>query len=292
MPEPFKNLYNHELIRKLAFDLQSVYRSFQVDDFIKSTMEMWDELGLKDRIYKISANLGEYLPEDYKTAIGILDKVVMNYGSWLDCRGMVFPIFVEIFGQYEENWDVSMAALERYTPYASGENAVRSFIIKNEERMMAQMVVWSKHESEHVRRLACEGCRPALPMSQSLPGFKKDPAPILPILEQLKTDPSIWVRKSVANNLNDISKTHPELVVKIAKEWYGKNAHTDWIVKHGCRTLLKKGNREALALFGCDDATSIEVDDFALGAPVVSIGEVIAFSFFVLAKHGVKSRLE
>ncbi|MDR0491138.1 MAG: DNA alkylation repair protein [Oscillospiraceae bacterium] len=292
MPEPFKNLYNHELILKLAFDLQSVYGPFQADEFIKSTMEMWDDIGLKDRIYKISANLGKYLPEDYKTTIGILDKVVMNYGSWLDCRGMFFPIFVEIYGQDEKDWDTSIAALERYTPYASAENAVRPFIIRHEERMMAQMVAWSKHESEHVRRLSCEGCRPALPMSQSLPSFKKDPAPILPILEQLKNDPSVWVRKSVANNLNDISKTHPELVVKLAKEWYGKNEHTDWIVKQACRTLLKKSNRDALALFGCDDVTSIDVDDFALGAPVISIGEDIAFSFSISARHTAKVRLE
>ena len=102
----------------------------------------------------------------------------------------------------------------------------------------------------------------------------------------------MWVRKSVANNLNDISKTHPELVLKISKEWYGKNEDIDWIVKHACRTLLKKGNRDALALIGCDDVTSINVDGFALGAPVVSIGEDIAFSFSISAKQAAKVRLE
>ena len=122
--------------------------------------------------------------------------------------------------------------------------------------------------------------------------YKKDPAPILPILEQLKNDPSVWVRKSVANNLNDISKTHPDLVIKIAKEWYGKNEDTDWIVKHGCITLLKKGNREALTLFGCGDSTSTDVIDFALGAPVVSIGEDINFSFSISSKQAGKVRLE
>ena len=106
--------------------------------------------------------------------------------------------------------------------------------------MMKQMYAWSKDENECIRRLASEGCRPALPWGQALTGFKKDPAPILPILRQLKADPSLHVRKSVANNLNDISKTHPDLVMELAKDWYGKNAYTDWIVKHGCRTLLKK----------------------------------------------------
>jgi len=236
--------------------------------------------------------LGKYLPADYKEAIGIIDKIVMNYGTWLDGTGWFFPIFVEVFGQDEENWDISIAALERYTLYSSSELAVRPFIIKHEKRMMAQMDVWSKHEHELVRRLSCEGCRPALPWAPALNSFKKDPAPVLPILERLKTDPSPCVRKSVANNLNDISKTHPDLVVKIAKEWYGKNEHTDWIVKHGCRTLLKKGNREALAIFGCDDAASVDVVDFTLGAKSISIGEDITFSFTIFAKEATKARLE
>jgi 3-methyladenine DNA glycosylase AlkC len=157
---------------------------------------------------------------------------------------------------------------------------------------MAQMVAWSKHENELVRRLSCEGCRPALPWAPALTNFKKDPTPILPILEQLKTDPSIWVRKSVANNLNDISKTHPDLVVKIAKEWYGKNENTDWIVKHGCRTLLKTGNRDVLAIFGHDDATSIEVVDLTIETPSISIGEDITFSFTISTKEAAKVRLE
>lgn len=232
------------------------------------------------------------MPADYKKAIGVIDQVVMNYGTWLDGFGGFFPIFVEIYGQDEADWDVSMAALARYTPYASSELAVRSFIINREERMMAQMYEWSKDENELVRRLASEGCRPQLPWGQALTSFKKDPAPVLPILEQLKTDPSIHVRKSVANNLNDISKTHPDLVVKLAKEWYGKNDDTDWIIKHGCRTLLKKGNREALALFGYDDTASAEIQDFTLETASVSIGEEIIFSFAVLTKEAAKVRLE
>jgi len=158
--------------------------------------------------------------------------------------------------------------------------------------MMAQMYAWSKHENEHVRRLSSEGCRPALPWAPALTSFKKDPSPVLLILEQLKTDPSPYVRKSVANNLNDISKTHPDLVAALAKEWYGEDERTDWIVKHGCRTLLKQGNRDVLAIFGFHDADSIEVDGFALEAASVSIGEELAFSFAIQAKCATKARLE
>ena len=174
----------------------------------------------------------------------------------------------------------------------SSEFAVRPFIINYEERMMAQMYEWSKDENEHVRRLSSEGCRPALPWGQALPKYKKDPTPILPILEQLKTDPSLYVRKSVANNLNDISKTHPDLVIKIVKSWYGKNEDTDWIVKHACRTLLKKGNRDVLTLFGYSDINSVDVKNFTLNKISISIGEDIIFSFTVLAKEETKVRLE
>jgi 3-methyladenine DNA glycosylase AlkC len=288
-----KNLLNHELLRKVAIDIQSVYNPFQVDGFLKSTIdETWDNLELKDRVYKIAVNLGKYLPADFKTAISIIDKVVMNYGTWLDGFGWFFPIFVEVYGQDEENWDISIAALERYTPYASSEMAVRPFIMKHEERMMAQMYAWSRHENELVRRLACEGCRPALPWAPALTNFKKDPTPVLPILEQLKTDPSEHVRKSVANNLNDISKTHPELVVKIAKDWYGKNEYTNWIVKHGCRTLLKKGNRDVLAIFGLHDVSSVDVLDFTLETTSVSPGDDITFSFAISVNETTKVRLE
>ena len=293
MPEPIKNLLNHSLLSKLALDIQSAYNPFQTEEFVRSILdETWDGLELKDRTYKISAALGMYLPQDYKTAIGVIDQVVMNYGTWLDGFAWFFPIFVELYGQDEENWDISMAALARYTPYASSELAVRPFIIKDEERAMAQMYAWSRHENELVRRLSCEGCRPALPWAPALNSFKKDPSPILPILEQLKSDPSVWVRKSVANNLNDISKTHPDLVIKLAKDWYGVNEFTDWIVKHGCRTLLKKGNREALALFGLQDVVFIEISGFSLGAASIAIGEEMDFSFTVSAKEATKARLE
>ena len=293
MPELIKNMLNHELLHKVALDIKSVYSPFQSEAFLASIMdETWDDLELKDRVYRISLRLGAYLPEEYREAIHIIDQVVMNYGSWLDGLGWFFPVFVQIYGLDEHNLDISIAALERYTPYSSSEIAVRPFIIKYEERMMAQMLAWSKHEDELVRRLACEGCRPALPWAPALTGFKKDPRPILSILTQLKADSSLHVRKSVANNLNDISKTHPDLIVQLAKDWYGQNERTNWILKHGCRTLLKKGNREALALFGYDDGVPVNVDSFTLGASSVLMGEAISFSFVIATSKTAKVRLE
>ena len=293
MPDLLKNMYNYEYLNKLSIEIQSVYDPFKVDEFVKSIMDStWESLELKGRCRQITVNLGKYLPDNYAEAIGVIDKVIVNQGSWLDGFALFFPEFVEVYGQGKADWDISIAALERYTPHASAEFAVRPFIINNEKLMMAQMYSWAKHKNEHVRRLASEGCRPALPWAQALPKYKKDPTPVLPILKQLKTDPSPYVRKSVANNLNDISKTHPDLVTKLAKEWYGKNELTDWVVKHGCRTLLKKGNRDVLAIFGFHDASSIDVDGFALGEESISIGEDITFSFVLMAKEATRVRLE
>ncbi|EQF26988.1 DNA alkylation repair enzyme family protein [Clostridioides difficile CD160] len=288
MPDLLKNKFNHESLHEVALAIQSVYNPFQVDEFIKSTIdETWDNLELKSRCRKISMNLGKYLPSNYKEAISILEKSVRGFSI-----AFFLPDFVEVYGQDDADWDLSISVLERNTEYWSSEFAVRVFIIKDEKRMMEQMYKWSKHENEHIRRLASEGCRPQLPWGQAITSFKKDPTPILPILEQLKTDTSLYVRKSVANNINDISKTHPDLVINLAQDWYGKNEYTNWILKHGCRTLLKKGNRDVLALFGYDDTTSIDIQDFALDTPVFSIGEDLIFSFTILAKKATKTRLE
>lgn len=295
MSELLKNRYNYKSLRDLALRIKKVYPLFQIDDFINSTInEIWDGLELKARMRQITINLGKYLPEDYEHALAIIDKVIDNYPvGFNDFTLMYFPDFVEVYGQSECHWNLSMGALQKYTISSSSEFAVRSFIIKCEERMMEKMTVWSKHSNEHIRRLSSEGCRPQLPWGQALVSFKKDPTPILKILEQLKDDPSLYVRKSVANNLNDISKTHPELVEKIANNWYGKNKYTDWIIKHGCRTLLKKSNRNVLNLFGFLDAIDcVRVKDFTLVNTTVSIGQDIIFCFKIEAKKDTKIRLE
>ena len=287
---PLKNMLNYDSLNKFALTIKSEYSLFNVDEFLKTVIdETWEDLELKARGRQITLSLKKYLPSDYGEAIKIIDNVIVKYKGFA-C--FCFPDFVELYGQDEENLDLSIKALGRYTQYMSSEFAVRPFIINYEERMMEQMYIWSKDKNEHLRRLASEGCRPSLPWGQALQKYKEDPTPILPILEELKADPSLYVRKSVANNLNDISKTHPDLVIKIAKEWYGKNEYTDWIVKHACRTLLKKGNIDALAIFGYDDINSVDVNDFNLNETAISIGEDITFSFKIVAKKESKIRLE
>jgi len=294
MADLLKDGLNKDYLCKLAQDFAAVYDQFHGEDFVAAVMDdTWDNLELKGRMRQITVCLKKFLPDNYAEAISIIDKVIAGYGDWRTGFGAMFlPDYVEVYGLDEADWDISIAALERYTPHASAEFAVRPFIIKDEGRMMAQMLAWSKSSNADVRRLASEGCRPALPWAQALPRFKKDPTPILPILEQLKADPDAYVRKSVANNLNDISKTHPELVAGIAKEWFGNNKDTDWVVKHACRTLLKQSNREVLAIFGFDDADAIATDSFAISNTAVRIGYSFDFSFNISAKADTKVRLE
>lgn len=294
MAELLKNRYNFERIHELAITIQGVYPAFQVDDFIKGVMdETWEDLPLKARMRQITVNLGKHLPAEYEEALSILDRVIESYPEgFSDFTLMYLPDFVEVYGQDEKDWELSMKALEKYTVFSSSEFAVRPFIIQHEQRMMKQMSRWATHDDPHVRRLASEGCRPQLPWGQALVSFKKDPSLVIDILEQLKSDPSLYVRKSVANNLNDISKTHPERVIELAKKWFGKNKWTNWVVKHGCRTLLKKGNHEILALFGFVDGDRVIIEEFTLETNSLSIGEAIVFSFGIEVNEPTKIRLE
>jgi 3-methyladenine DNA glycosylase AlkC len=145
--------------------------------------------------------------------------------------------------------------------------------------MIKQMHNWSFHENHHVRRLASEGARPRLPWAIALQELKKDPTPILPILDNLKNDTSEYVRRSVANNLNDIAKDHPDLVLSIAKQWKGISKETDAVIKHGCRSLLKQGHVEILKYYALNGSNDIEISDFKILTPEIKVGDSLEFSF-------------
>ena len=129
----------------------------------------------------------------------------------------VFTDYVEVYGL--DDWEASIPALEEFTQQFSAEFAIRPFIVRYPERTMAQMLTWAGHESAEVRRLASEGCRPRLPWGIRLQDLVADPSPILPILERLKNDESESVRRSVANNLNDISKDNADVVLDLLPAW-------------------------------------------------------------------------
>ncbi|NHN33461.1 DNA alkylation repair protein [Paenibacillus agricola] len=296
MAEPLKAMYNEKFLLGFGMKVQAVYSPFNIEGFVAEAMDgTWNELELKARMRRITVTLGKYLPASYEEALAVMFKLDEA------CTGfpyLFFPDFVEVFGQAEEHWALSMEALERFTQRSSAEFAVRPFLLREPERMMQQMQSWAKHPNEHVRRLASEGCRPRLPWGQSLPMFKLDPAPVLPVLEQLKADPSLYVRKSVANNLNDIAKDHPALVLDTARRWKGVGPHTDWIVRHACRSLIRKGYPEVMALFGyaepADDASLTTFASLAVEPLALSIGESCELRYELHIEEGepVRIRIE
>lgn len=273
--EAMKDKYSRAFFAQFVPIVKGAYTSFDEENFLNLIYDDgWEGRELKQRIRHVAMTLTRTLPPDYETAIGILTRIAPQ------CRGfeyLFFPDFVELNGL--EHVETSIRALEQFTVYSSAEFAVRPFIIQDPDRMMQQMRSWASHENEHVRRLATEGCRPRLPWGISLTLIKQDPQPILPILTRLREDPSEYVRKSVANNLNDISRDHPALVLQLAREWYGRNPLTDWIVRHGLRSLIKKGNPEALELFGLGNCANLNVQALHVVNERVAVGDDLCFSF-------------
>ena len=284
-----KALYNQVFVQDLATTIAEASSGFDAVDFERRVFDAaWNERELKQRMRHITQTMQATIPGDYRAQIEVLNQVAPTVKDGL--LGMVFPDFVEQYGL--EDYEISVQAMEHFTEYSTAEFAVRPFIEKYPQ-MMDQMLAWADHPNEHVRRLASEGCRPRLPWGMALKAFKKDPAPILPILEKLKADDALYVRKSVANNLNDIIKDNPDIVLKTAKRWLKtEHPHTRWIVKHGTRTLLKRGDKRALALFGLADASGLQVSDLSFTKNELTIGEYFHFSFKLHVDRPRTVRLE
>ncbi|OLP67015.1 hypothetical protein BACPU_03740 [Bacillus pumilus] len=286
--EPLKNVYHASFIQELGNELEKESTGFDTNQFQQLVFqEDWSQLELKGRMRRVTESMHACLPEDYEHAIDVLQKVAPHFTG---LSALVFPDYVEVYGL--GHWDVSIQAIEFFTSLSTSEFAVRPFLIGHQEKMLVQMLVWSQNQNEHIRRLASEGCRPRLPWGMSVPALKKDPTVTLPILENLKSDPSRYVQKSVANHLNDISAIQPDFMKKTVKRWYGTSQQTNWIVKHASRTLLKKGDPEIMNLFGYGDDPSIQVIDLKLVQDAIHIGESMTFHFTLHAESSLKLRVE
>ena len=307
MAEPFKNMYNEQFLDLFTKDLKLVIPNLDTRAFVSRVMDNdWKNRELKQRVAHITTVLKEFLPSDYKEAIAkileLLDHIEPRYPHCSDIDDKKFGLSLEygaILDNYIEqygldDYETSIKAIERITQFTSCEFVTHLFIVKYPDEMMAQMLVWSKYKHWGVRRLASEGCRPRLPWAMALPSLKKDPTPIIPILENLKNDPARFVRLSVANNLNDIAKDNPEVVIDLAKIWQGESEEVDWIIKHGCRTLLKQGNSDAMKLFGLASAKYINIENFQISTSKVKVGNSLEFSFSLLndSNKEIKIRLE
>jgi len=274
MAEPLKNLYNKPLIKNIGNEISKHYKTFDTTAFSHSVFDKhWQNKELKQRMHHIAECLHAHLPSNYKKAIKILKPVAEKFEGF---EYMFFQDYAECYGLGD--FDTSIDALEHFTKYASSEFAVRAFILQDEKRMMKQMRLWAKSNNHHVRRLASEGCRPRLPWAIALPSFKNNPAPILPLLKSLMNDDSKYVRRSVANNLNDIAKDNPHIVIDWAQQWLHKTPQIDKLIKHACRTLLKQGHQQTLALFGYAEVKHVDVLHFKLQS-TIKMGEKLHFSF-------------
>jgi 3-methyladenine DNA glycosylase AlkC len=277
-----KDMFSQESVGALAQALASVYSPFPVERFLDGVFDRnWEGLALKGRVRQITLTLGRLLPADYPHALKILSLALPALQSQ-GFEKMVFPDFVEVYGL--DDWDSSLKALEYFTQHVSAEFAIRPFIERDPQRTLGQMLSWTAHSHPGVRRLASEGCRPRLPWGLRLNSLVADPVPILPILENLKDDPREEIRRSVANNLNDISKDHPDLVLELLAEWQDpEDENRCQLIGHALRSLVKAGHPGALQLLGFSNEPGISVSKIQLEPSRIKLGESTTFSFEILS---------
>jgi 3-methyladenine DNA glycosylase AlkC len=285
-----KDMFNPDSVGAFARAITDVYADFASKRFSDDVFDQeWPDLALKDRVRKLTIALGNQLPENYLAALKILQDAI----PLLKDQGfekMVFPDYIEVFGL--DDWDASIQALEFITQHVSAEFAIRPFIVRYPDQTMQQLHQWSNHPHPGVRRLASEGCRPRLPWGLRLKDLVADPTPILPILENLKDDPREEIRRSVANNLNDISKDHPELVVNTVSNWQDpENPKRSQLIKHALRSLLKSGHPGALDLMGFPADPEIKVENISLKPDQIHLGQDTNFSFEILSTGKEEQRL-
>jgi len=289
MPEPFKNLFNPEMIALMGAHFARVSKTFDSEGFIAAATNRIDDLELKERSNQIRQALHTCLPDDFREACNILlatlhpdDDVDISNLTMDDMgiRGWATMPMADFVGDAGlGNFDYGMDVLKALTKRGTSELAVRAFILQDPVRAMQHMLKWAEDPNYHVRRLASEGCRPRLPWAVRLPGFIADPGPVLPVLDRLKDDPVEYVRRSVANNLNDIAKDHPDRVAALAADWMKDAGRTrEKLIRHACRTLIKQGHKAALAALGYGDA-AVTLESLHIRTPVVQYGTSLEFDF-------------
>ncbi|MBB3351123.1 3-methyladenine DNA glycosylase AlkC [Rhizobium sp. BK049] len=258
MPEPLKKLLHEALVGDMADHIAAHAPAFDRERFVTLATDGLAALELMERSALIRDALLATLPGDFPEAASIL-KASLPAADTPGLSGwMLLPVNQFIAARGPDHFDLGLDLLKALTPHFTGEFGIRQFIHRDQQRALATISTWVGDPDQHVRRLASEGTRPRLPWAMRLPQLVKDPAPILPILTALMDDPEDYVRRSVANSLNDIAKDHPDLVAAfIAGHIHGASAERRRLLKHASRTMLKKGHAQALANFGFDAATAL-----------------------------------
>jgi 3-methyladenine DNA glycosylase AlkC len=290
MPEPFKNLFNPGLIDRMAAHLGARGAgAFDGAGFAARARDGLEALELKARSDRIARALDAHLPGDFDAAVALMlaalhpatdapDDAIPS--DDLGIRGWAVMPMAEVVAARaladadRGAFDRAMDALAAMTQRFSAEFAIRPLILHDPERALAHVRRWTGHPNRHVRRLASEGTRPRLPWGLRLAPFVADPAPLIPILTRLRDDPEDYVRRSVANSLNDIAKDHPDLIADLAADWLrGAPSPRARLVRHALRTLIKQGHPAALAALGHGPAR-LRLDALAV-SPRVRFGDAL-----------------
>lgn len=291
MAEPLVNQYGADVPKAIARMITAVHPAFESRKFVADALKGYEALALMPRGKHIARALHKHLPPDYPKAIAILLASLdqphgrdagLTLGSFLY---LPHTMFVAEFGldHFEESMRAQHALTQRFT----AEFSIRPFLQHHEAATLARLKQWASDPSEQVRRLVSEGTRPRLPWASRLPSFQKNPAPVLELLELLKDDPALSVRRSVANNLNDIGKDHPELLAKTAKQWLkGASEERRWIVQHALRSAVKRGEGGALEVLGFGKSAKVEVANARITPARVPMGEKVNIAFDVSNTSG------
>lgn len=284
MAEPLKNSYGPEIPTRIATMIARVFPSFEADAFQRAALEGYEALELTPRAWQIAHALRRFLPDDYPRTVEILLASIGPKLDRTDNWGMAPFLYlphVFLVAEYGlDHLEPSLQAQYELTQRFTAEYSIRAYLLRHRDATLARLRQWARDPSVHVRRLVSEGTRPRLPWAIRLRPFQDDPTPVLELLELLKDDPDRYVQRSVANNLNDIGKDHPEILVKVARRWWrGASQDRQWLINHALRGLVKLGNPEALTILGFGEKFAATVDHAAITPLRVSLGQSVQVRF-------------
>jgi 3-methyladenine DNA glycosylase AlkC len=282
-----KEIFDERRFRNVAQHVSALLAKFDTRTFLDIALAGLEELSLMQRLRRMTEALHATLPPDYRKAVEILRALATRIEPGF--ATLVLPDYVGQYGRHD--FDVSMEALRYFTGFGSSEFAIREFLRDDLERTLRVMRTWSQDPDHAVRRLASEGSRPRLPWSFRLDAIVADPSLTAPILENLCADPSLYVRKSVANHLNDVTRTHPAWVLDRLATWPLDHPQTRWIARHALRSLVKAGDTRALAVIGAGHVPEVKLSKFAVTPRRVSLGERVTLSFDLASKSSESQRL-
>jgi 3-methyladenine DNA glycosylase AlkC len=284
MAEALKDSFGPEVPRRIAAMIRAVYPGFPSRRFVADALEGYEEPDLTPRAWHVARALRRHLPHDYDEAIAVLLASLGPPIEEAELSGMevfVYLPYVFFVAEYGlDHFDTSMRAQHELTQRFTAEFSIRAFLDRDTKRTLGVLRTWARDPSPHVRRLVSEGTRPRLPWAPRLRRFQDDPRPVLDLLELLRDDPEPSVRRSVANNLNDIGKDHPGLLVETCRRWArGASPERLGLIRHALRSAVKRGDAGALELLGFGTEHQARVRRLSVEPARASIGQTIRVSF-------------